>query len=639
MNIQDKAIQTLRVLSVEEINAANSGHPGIALGAASLIHSLYYHAMNIDPAHSNWINRDRFVLAGGHGSSLLYSMLHLAGYKVSIDDLKAFRKLHSTTPGHPELGVTDGVDVSSGPLGQGLPTAVGMAIAEAHLHAKFPSVINHYTYVICTDGEFQEGVAYEGMSLAGKLGLNKLICLFDSNDIQLDGEVSVCFNEDIKKRMEALNWNYELIEDGNNVEAIVDAINRAKAQDKPTMIECKTIIGYGCVSEGTSKCHGNPLGQDEVNRLRGLLGGDAFDVDDDVKKYYSEIAKKGSKLYANWGKGCKPAELAEVNKMFNGEFNIDYDSLINEEDFVNAATRSVGGKILDALNNLDSRLIGGSADLIASTKVKGADGNFSLENRLGRNIMFGVREHAMAAICNGIAIHGGLIPFCSGFFVFSDYAKPAIRLAAMQHLPVVYIFSHDSIAVGEDGPTHQPVEQLTGLRSIPNLNVIRPADAHECIQAYKQAFTSKNNPTFIALTRQNTETLPTHGDLSKGAYVVRSSEADEGILIATGSEVALALHAADKLAEMGHQVRVVSMPSMYLFDKQDKAYQEEVLPLRLTKRLGIEMGEAAHLYKYIGLSGDLCNINRFGVSGKYQLVMPEFGFSVENIVERYLRLK
>ena len=281
MNIQDKAIQTLRVLSVEEINAANSGHPGIALGAASLIHSLYYHAMNIDPAHSNWINRDRFVLAGGHGSSLLYSMLHLAGYKVSIDDLKAFRKLHSTTPGHPELGVTDGVDVSSGPLGQGLPTAVGMAIAEAHLHAKFPSVIDHYTYVICTDGEFQEGVAYEGMSLAGKLGLNKLICLFDSNDIQLDGEVSVCFNEDIKKRMEALNWNYELIEDGNNVEAIVDAINRAKAQDKPTMIECKTVIGYGCVSEGTSKCHGSPLGQDEVNRLRGLLGGDAFDVDDD----------------------------------------------------------------------------------------------------------------------------------------------------------------------------------------------------------------------------------------------------------------------------------------------------------------------------------------------------------------------
>ena len=639
MNIQDKAIQTLRVLSAEEINAANSGHPGIALGAASLMHSLYYHAMNIDPAHSNWINRDRFILAGGHGSSLLYSMLHLAGYKLSIDDLKGFRKIHTLTPGHPELGVTDGVDCSSGPLGQGVPTAVGMAIAEAHLHAKFPSVIDHYTYVLCTDGEFQEGVAYEGMSLAGKLGLNKLICLFDSNDIQLDGEVKACFNEDIQKRMEALNWNYEFVEDGNNVDAIVEAINHAKTQDKPTMIECKTIIGYGCVTEGTSKCHGSPLGQDEVNRLRGLLGGDAFTVDEDVYKYYSEIAKNGAKIYANWVKGCKPAELAEVNKMFNGEFNIDYDSLINEEDFVNAATRNIGGKILDALNNLDPRLIGGSADLIASTKVKGADGNFSLDYRLGRNIMFGVREHAMAAICNGIAIHGGLIPFCSGFFVFSDYAKPAIRLAAMQHLRVVYIFSHDSIAVGEDGPTHQPVEQLTGLRSIPGLNVIRPADANECIQAYKQAFTSIDGPTFIALTRQNTESLPIHGDLSKGAYVVRSTGSDEGILIATGSEVALALHVADKLAEVGKSVRVVSMPSMYLFDKQDEAYKEQVLPHKLTKRLGIEMSEAAHLYKYVGLDGAMCNIERFGISGKYQLVMPEFGFSVEKVMDKYLSLK
>ena len=639
MNIQEKAIQTLRVLSAEEINQANSGHPGIALGAASLIHSLYYHVMNIDPNHSDWVNRDRFVLAGGHGSSLLYSVLHLAGYKVTTEDLKEFRSIHSLTPGHPELGVTDGVDCSSGPLGQGVPTAVGMAIAEAHLHEKFPSVIDHYTYVLCTDGEFQEGVAYEGMSLAGKLGLNKLICLFDSNDIQLDGEVKACFNENIEKRMEALNWNYAYVEDGNNVDAILEAIENAKKQDKPTMIECKTIIGYGCVSEGTSKCHGSPLGQDEVSRLRSLLGGDAFSVDSDVKTYYGEIAKKGANKYSSWQKGCKEAELVEFNKMLNGDFNIDYDLLINEEDFQNAATRSIGGKILEALNKVDPRLIGGSADLIASTKVKGADGNFSAENHLGRNIMFGVREHAMAAISNGIAIHGGLIPFCSGFFVFSDYAKPAIRLSAMQHLPVVYIFSHDSIAVGEDGPTHQPIEQLTGLRSVPNLNVIRPADANECIQAYKVAFTSKTNPTFIALTRQNTETLPVHGDLTKGAYVVKKHQDDEGILIATGSEVALALHVADKLESMGKNVRVVSMPSMYLFDRQDNSYKEEVLPAKLTKRLGIEMGEAAHLYKYIGLNGDLCNINHFGISGKYQLVMSEFGFSVEKVVERYNNLK
>ena len=638
MNIQDKAIQTLRVLSIEEINKANSGHPGIALGAASLMHSLYYHAMNIDPSHSDWINRDRFVLAGGHGSSLLYSMLHLAGYKVSISDLQAFRSLHSVTPGHPEKGVTDGVDCSSGPLGQGLPTAVGMAIAEAHLHEKFPSVIDHYTYVLCTDGEFQEGVAYEGMSLAGKLGLNKLICLFDSNDIQLDGEVKECFNEDIEKRMEALNWNYAFVEDGNNVEAIVEAINNAKKQDKPTMIECKTVIGYGCVSEGTCKCHGAPLGQEEVSRLRGLLGGEEFSVDNDVKKYYGEIAKKGAAKYASWQKGCKDAELLEFNKMLNGDFNIDYDLLINEDDFANQATRSVGGKILEALNKVDPRIIGGSADLIGSTKVKGADGNFSIQNRLGRNIMYGVREHAMASISNGIALHGGLIPVCSGFFVFSDYAKPAIRMAAMQQLPVVYIFSHDSIAVGEDGPTHQPIEQITGLRSIPNLNVIRPADASECVQAYKMAFTSKTTPTFIVLTRQNVEKLPVRGDASKGAYVVKKSNNDEGILIATGSEVALALHAADKLAASGKNVRVVSMPSMFLFDKQDSAYKEEVLPSNLTKRLGIEMSEGSHLYKYVGLNGALCNIYQFGISAKYQLVMEELGFSVEKIVEKYNKL-
>ena len=639
MNIQDKAIQTLRVLSVEEINQANSGHPGIALGAASLIHALYYHAMNIDPHHSNWPNRDRFVLAGGHGSSLLYSVLHLAGYNVTVDDLKSFRQIHSATPGHPELGMTDGVDCSSGPLGQGLPTAVGMAIAEAHLHEKFPSVIDHYTYVLCTDGEFQEGVAYEGMSLAGRLKLNKLICLFDSNDIQLDGEVKACFNEDIEKRMQALGWNYSYVNDGNNVDAIVQAIEAAKRQDKPTMIECKTVIGYGCTLEGTSKCHGNPLGQDEVNRLRGLLGGDAFSVSEDVKEYYGEVAKNGAAKYAKWQKGCKDAELAEFNKMLNGDLNIDFDTLINEEELQNTATRNIGGKILEALNKVDPRIIGGSADLIGSTKVKGADGNFDVDNRMGRNIMFGVREHAMASISNGIAIHGGLIPVCSGFFVFSDYAKPAIRLSAMQQLPVVYIFSHDSIAVGEDGPTHQPIEQITGLRSIPNLNVIRPADVNEALAAYKVAFTSKHTPTFIVLTRQNTETLPIRGEAEKGAYVVKKHNNDEGILIATGSEVALALHVADKLEALGKMVRVVSMPSMYLFEKQTKEYQEEVLPSSITRRLGIEMSDATHLYKYVGLNGALCNINRFGESGKYQLVMEELGFSVDKVLDKYLELE
>lgn len=638
MNIQEKAIQTLRVLSAEEINAANSGHPGIALGAASLMHTLFYHAMNINPADSKWVNRDRFVLAAGHGSSLLYSMLHLAGYNVTIDDLKAFRKIHSNTPGHPELE-TDGVDCASGPLGQGLPTAVGMAIAEAHLHEKFPSVIDHYTYVLCTDGEFQEGVAYEGMSLAGKLGLNKLICLFDSNDIQLDGRVDACFNENIEQRMQAMNWNYMYIEDGNDVDAILEAINRAKKQDKPTMIECKTIIGYGCVSEGTNKCHGSPLGQDEVNRLRSLLGGAPFEVDNDVANYYKQISINGKQKQANWQKNCKEAELAEFTKMLNGDYDIDYDVLIDEEAFDNTATRNIGGKILEQLSKVDPRLIGGSADLVSSTKVKGADGDFSKENRLGRNIMFGVREHAMAAICNGIALHGGLIPFCSGFFVFSDYAKPAIRLSALQKLRVVYIFSHDSIAVGEDGPTHQPVEQISGLRSIPNLNVIRPADASECLQAYKIAFTSEHNPTFIALTRQNIEKIPARGDVSKGAYVVKQHKDDDGIIIATGSEVALALHAADKLALNGKHVRIVSMPSTSLFDKQDKKYQEEVLPANLTKRLAIEMSDAIHLAKYVGLNGALCNIDKFGISGKYTEVMQEYGFSVDNIVKQYMKLK
>ncbi len=644
------AIQTLRVLSVEQSTKAASGHPGIALGAAPMIHALYSRVINVSLEAQNWINRDRFILAAGHGSSLLYSLLHLLGYEISQTDLANFRQFGSITPGHPEYDMTPGIDATSGPLGQGIAEGAGMAIAEAFLAKKFNredlKLIDHYTYVLCGDGDLQEGVTQEAISLAGHLGLNKLIVLYDSNDIQLDGVVGNANSESIQAKYEGMNWNYLFVKDGEDIGAVEKAILKAQKSTKPTIIEIKTIIGRGAVSENTSKVHGSPLPQEEADKMRLELGGEAFGVDASVYQLYRETFRdRGDKAYQNWLLTCKAYqvkysdEYKEFEKLINDDFPIDFDNLIKYPENYNKATRVSGGEVLDAIGKKHPGFIGGSADLTTSTKAKGADGDFSTVNRLGRNINFGVREHAMAAITNGIAMHGGLKPFCSTFFVFSDYMKPAIRLAAIMKLPVIYVFTHDSIAVGEDGPTHQPIEQLTMLRSIPGLNVIRPADANEVKGAWEVAYNSRHNPTAIILTRQNTAMVTHDTGSSKvkfGGYILsQEKERLDGILIASGTEVKLALDAQIQLRELGHDVRVVSMPSIYLFEAQSPQYQNDVLPAKVLSRVAIEMSEAAHFYKYLGTQGKLLNINKFGLSGPFPILLKHFGFTVENIVAAF----
>ncbi|MFA6627020.1 MAG: transketolase [Bacilli bacterium] len=634
--MNDIALETLKVLAVEAIDEAQSGHPGIALGAASIVYTLYTRHLVATPMRSHWINRDRFVLSAGHGSALLYANLHLAGYKISIDDLKSFRQLGSVTPGHPEVDVTDGVDASSGPLGQGIAQSVGLAMAEAHLHAKFPCQINHYTYCLCGDGDLQEGVANEAMSLAGHLQLNKLIILYDSNDIQLDGPIANAYSDDIEQKALAIHWAYEKVEDGTNVDAISEAINRAKNHNRPTFIEIKTIIGLGASNQGTSSVHGSPLKHEEVLEMRSSLGSVRFNASKEAKDAYLLQKKISDQQYNQWA-----SQITSEFVEFLGQIPT-VDLVIPPFDMGSKmATRVSSGKVLQALSKRYTNLIGGSADLSASTHIAGADGIFSPDNRLGRNIKFGVREHAMAAIANGIALHGGLVPFVSGFFVFSDYMKPAIRLSALMKLPVLYIFTHDSIAVGEDGPTHQPIEQLTMLRSIPGLDVIRPADANEVRASYAFALAS-HAPVVIVLTRQELTTfIPIEDiDLNKGAYILTHDEEDiEGILIASGSEVALAVAASDVLLSMGHTVRVVSLPSSTLFSKQSTAYQEKILPLHIKKRLAIEMSDGAHLWRYVGLDGDVVGLSTFGKSAKGNILTAEMGFTVEALVKRYLLLR
>ncbi|MDD3107527.1 MAG: transketolase [Bacilli bacterium] len=648
--IDELAIETLRVLSVEQISRAASGHPGIALGAAPIIHTLYSRVFKATANKPDWFNRDRFILAAGHGSALLYSLLHIAGYKVNIEDLKGFRQLHTITAGHPEMDLIEGVDASSGPLGQGISEAVGLAIAEENLAARFNKpeipIIDHYTYVLCGDGDLQEGVTQEAMSLAGHLALKKIIILYDSNDIQLDGEVKLANSENVAQKYTAMGWNYLLVTDGNDVDDITNKIKEAKTSLKPTIIEVKTIIGYGSSMAGTSKVHGKPLSQEEAMAMRGELGGDEFTVDKDVYAFYDGIRLKGQEQYSNWlalmdqYQNHFPNEYQTLMHMIADDFTIDFKTQIVDfpRDYVKA-TRVSGGQILNDISKLHPGIIGGSADLTASTMAKGSDGNFSVEDRKGRNINFGVREHAMAAISNGIALHKGLRPFCSGFFVFSDYMKPAMRLAALMKLPVIYVFTHDSIAVGEDGPTHEPVEQLTMLRSIPGLNVIRPADAFETKEAWEIALKTKNQPTALILTRQNVPLVKkeTTNQVEKGAYVVSFEKKKiDKLIIASGSEVSIALAVQKILWEKEIDSRVVSMPSINLFDKQKDCYKNEILPPEIIARYAIEMGEASHYYKYLGLQGKLFNINRFGISGKFEEVMSDFGFTPEKIAQRIL---
>lgn len=657
MNQSELSIATIRSLGIDMINKANSGHPGMVLGSAPALYSLFTKEYKVFPAHSQWINRDRFVLASGHASSLLYSLLHLSGFQVSMDDLKQFRQWGSCTPGHPEVELTDGVDASSGPLGQGIPMAVGMAMTEAFLATRYNKkdypVIDHYTYVLCGDGDMQEGVTYEASSLAGHLSLGKLIVLYDANNVTLDGPLNYSFSEDVKKRYESMNWQVICVQDGNDYEAIAKAIKKAKKEVyKPTLIIVNTIIGFGSQNQGTSKVHGAPLGEEDgqyAKRQYGFEYDNFFvpeEVYDDFKK---NVFNRGKRAYNKWNKMMDtykteyPELYQELFQNINDEYSFDEAAFIKEyQDGISEATRVTSEKLINAIAAQNPTFLSGTADLASSTKtiIKNAE-RFSCENYGGRNLFFGIREFAMVAIMNGMTLHKGIKVSAGGFMVFSDYFKAALRMACLMKLPIILPLSHDSIAVGEDGPTHQPVEQLAMLRSMPNIQVIRAADAYEMCGAWKKAVETNDCPTALILTRQNVTnfTHATYEDVCHGAYVV-SQEKDnlDGIIIATGSEVELAMQAQKALLEQGKDVRVVSMPSMELFDQQDDSYKEKVLPKHIRKRLAVEMACDFGWHKYVGLDGKVISVNQFGASAPANIVIQKYGFTVENIVETYLSL-
>ncbi|OUQ11134.1 transketolase [Massilimicrobiota sp. An142] len=657
MNQSELSIATIRSLGIDMINKANSGHPGMVLGSAPALYSLFTKEYKVFPAHSQWINRDRFVLASGHASSLLYSLLHLSGFQVSMDDLKQFRQWGSCTPGHPEVELTDGVDASSGPLGQGIPMAVGMAMAEAFLATRYNKkdypVIDHYTYVLCGDGDMQEGVTYEASSLAGHLSLGKLIVLYDANNVTLDGPLNYSFSEDVKKRYESMNWQVICVQDGNDYEAIAKAIKKAKKEVyKPTLIIVNTIIGFGSRNQGTSKVHGAPLGEEDgqyAKRQYGFEYDNFFvpeEVYDDFKK---NVFNRGKRAYNKWNKMMDtykteyPELYQELFRNINDEYSFDETAFIKEyQDGISEATRVTSEKLINAIAAQNPTFLSGTADLASSTKtiIKDAE-RFSCDNYGGRNLFFGIREFAMVAIMNGMTLHKGIKVAAGGFMVFSDYFKAALRMACLMKLPIILPLSHDSIAVGEDGPTHQPVEQLAMLRSMPNIQVIRAADAYEMCGAWKKAVETNDCPTALILTRQNVTNIThaTYEDVCHGAYVV-SQEKDnlDGIIIATGSEVELAMQAQKALLEQGKDVRVVSMPSMELFDQQDDSYKEKVLPKHIRKRLAVEMACDFGWHKYVGLDGKVISVNQFGASAPANIVIQKYGFTVENIVETYLSL-
>ncbi|WP_210994110.1 transketolase [Acholeplasma granularum] len=651
IDIEKLAIDTVRFLGVDAINKANSGHPGIVIGAAPMAHTLFTKHLNVYPKNSTWINRDRFILSAGHGSMLLYALNHLSGYKISIDDLKNFRNYPGNTPGHPEYGHTDGVETTSGPLGQGISNAVGMALAENHLAQRFNKenykIIDHFTYVLVGDGDLQEGVALEAISLAGHLKLGKLIVLYDSNDIQLDGKTSMAISDDVKKKFEAQNWHYIKVNDGEDLVSINRAINRAqKVVDKPTIIEVKTIIGRGTSIQGTSKVHGAAIGDNERKILAENLSYNyqPFEVDQKVYEHFkNKVYNRGRRTFNKWQKSLEsyknayPNDYELFNQFVEGKVSIDLSSLSYEAGS-KEATRNVFGKSLELASKQNLNIIGGSADLTSSTKAKGNDGNYLSSQPLSRNINFGVREHAMGAIVNGMMLHGGLKPFSGAFFVFSDYMKPPIRLAAMMKIPSVFIFSHDSVAVGEDGPTHEPIEQLIGLRSIPDLNVIRPADANETKAAVEIAFESTNTPTAIITTRQSVLNLSNTNKegVLKGAYIVSPEKNKlDGILLAAGSEVGLAYEAKKILQDKGLDVRVVSMPSHHAFLLQNEDYRSKILPANV-KTLAIEMGSSYSWYKF---TPHVYGIDTFGVSASLDKVINHFGFTKEKIAEAFLQIK
>ncbi|MFO7968747.1 MAG: transketolase [Candidatus Izemoplasmatales bacterium] len=646
----NKTIQSMKFLGLDMINQANSGHPGIVLGAAGMMYNLYIKHLNANPKKPNWINRDRFILSAGHGSALLYSTLHLAGYNISIKDIKDFRQLNSSTPGHPEYRETPGVDSTTGPLGQGMAMAIGNALAESYLAAKFNSnkhkLIDHYTYALCGDGDMQEGITMEAMAIAGRFQLGKLIVLFDSNDVQLDGPVDNAHSDDIGKKVQAMNWDYYLIDEYHDYEGLNKAIEQAKKTDKPSFIEVKTIIGEGASSEGTSESHGKPIGVEETNKMRKKLGYNKglFEVYDEAyEEFNNTFKKRGNEKYTNWIKTLEKVkeEDIELYKQFmdvvENKLNIDFDEIFNIAKIgMKEASRATMGKLIEIASEKIPHMIGGSADLTASTKAKGINGNFDIDHRTGRNINFGVREHAMAGLINGMTLHN-LKAFSGGFFIFSDYMKPAMRIASLMEVPSIFIFTHDSVGVGEDGPTHEPVEQLAMFRAMPNVNVLRPGNAYEVEHSLRFALEAKRTPTIIALTRQaiTTKNEVDYDNFKMGAYIVKDYENYEAIFIATGSELELALNIQEELAKKHNiYIRVVSMPSQELFLAQPKEIQERIIPHNCKNIVAIEMGASQPWYRF---ANKVYGIDEFGRSGKGQEVIDFFGFTVDKIIDDYLQ--
>ena len=650
------AIDTIRALSIDAIEKANSGHPGLPMGAAPMAYTLWTRHLNFNPQSKDFFNRDRFILSAGHGSALLYSLLHVSG-SLELEELKQFRQWGSKTPGHPEYRHTDGVEVTTGPLGQGFAMSVGMALAESHLAGKFNrdqfDIVDHYTYVLASDGDLMEGISHEAASFAGHNQLDKLIVLYDSNDISLDGDLDKSFSEDTKLRFEAYGWNYILVENGNDLDEIDNAITQAKSQQGPTIIEVKTIIGFGSPNKaGSNGVHGAPLGEEEralTFKEYGLDPEKRFNVPEDVYEIFkSTMLKRANENEEAWNNMLKNyseayPELAEEFKLaMSGKLPNNYADALPEYDLNHSgASRADSGEIIQKLSEFVPSFFGGSADLAGSNKsnVKEAK-DYNKDTPEGKNVWFGVREFAMGAAINGMAAHGGLHPYAATFFVFSDYLKPALRLSSIMGLNSTFIFTHDSIAVGEDGPTHEPIEQLAGLRAIPNMNVIRPADGNETRVAWEVALESEQTPTSLVLTRQNLPTLDVdkqtvENGVRKGAYIVFETEQQlEYLLLASGSEVNLAVEAAKELEQQGKGVRVISMPNWYAFEQQSSEYKESILPSDVTKRIAIEMASPLGWHKYVGIEGKVIGINSFGASAPGDLVVEKYGFTKENILKQ-----
>lgn len=655
MNIEEMSVNAIRVLSADAIQKANSGHPGLPLGTAPVAYELFAKHMNYNPHNPDWVNRDRFVLSGGHGSMLLYSLFHLFGIgNLSLEEVKNFRQFGSLTPGHPEYGHTVGVEATTGPLGQGMAMAVGMAMAEAHLSSVFNKegfpVVDHYTYVLGGDGCMMEGISSECFSLAGTLGLSKLIVFYDSNNISIEGSTDIAFTEDVVTRFKAFGFQTIEVEDGNDLEAIGKAIEESKAdKTRPSLIKVNTLIGYGCpAKQGKASAHGEPLGVDNVAALKENINwpckGD-FEVPKEVYDHYKELADNMAKAEDKWNElfAAYVEKYPEMKELWDNYFDgYDMSDLFNSDEYwakgdKPEATRSTSGTILNMIKKAMPNLIGGSADLAPSNKTNMKDaGDFSKDNYAGTNLHFGVREQAMAAIGNGLALHGGLKAFVATFFVFSDYVKPMARLSALMKLPLTYVFTHDSIGVGEDGPTHEPIEQLAAFRSLPDFTVFRPCDRTETAAAWMYAVENECGPTGLVLTRQNLPQIEgSSKDALKGGYVIAESEkaVPDAIIIASGSEVSLAVNAKEELKKSGIDVRVVSMPSMELFDKQSAEYKESVLPNAVRKRVAVEALSDFGWYKYVGLDGKVIAMEGFGASGPAATLFEHFGFTVDNVVK------